>query len=243
MQSVTPLRMLHSALDGFIHSEQFGVLLGTPQNDDHVERLTEFLSERAQHLQHFLDQLLSTVSNLRQKGLTPELMLCSSDHNFKHEMCKTVKDCLISAYGIQPSPTDIDPAYLAVLIREEKSGNVIGCALADFRPYPHNEFATRMEAVEKKRQGQKIGKELFHFIRLSIQYLMQVDWYVCINLSGETQCTLKAYVDTDAPDWQLIMMLKLGYEEDSDPYEWRGDIGFSKSVENGAAGIQLCKRD
>ena len=243
MQSVTPLRMLHFALDGFIHSEKFEGLLGTLQNDDQMEHLTEFLNERAQHLQNFLDQLLSTVSNLRQKGLTPELMLCSSDPKFKHEMCKTIKNCVISAYGIQPSPTDIDPAYLAVLIREEKSGSVVGCTLADFRPFPNNAFATRMEAVEKTWQGQKIGKELFHFIQLSIQYLMQVDWYVCINLSGETQCTLKAYVDTDAPDWHLVMMLNLGFDEDCDQYEWRGDIEFSKSIENGVAGIRLCKQD
>ena len=234
--------MLHSAIDGFIHSQQFECLIATPQIDDQAERLMEFLNEKAQHLQHFLDQLHSTVSNLKQKGLTPELALCSSDSNFKHKICKDIKNCLISAYGIQPSPADIGPAYFAALIREE-SGSVVGCALADFRPYPTNEFVTRMEAVEKARQRQKIGKELFRFMELSIQFLMQVDWYVCINLSGETQCTLKAYVDTDAPDWHLIMMLNLGFDEDDDPYVWRGDIGFSKSIANKVAGIRLCKQD
>jgi hypothetical protein len=236
--------MMNSAIGGFTHSQQFVFLLGNlgKEEGEHMEHLMDFLNDKAQHLQLFLDQLLCTVSNLKPKGLTPELALCSSDRNFKHVMCKTIKDCLISAYGIQPSPSDIDPAYLAVLIREE-SGSVVGCALADFRPYPSNEFVTRMEAVSKARQRQQIGTELFRFVELSVQFLMQVDGYVRISMSGETQCTLKAYVDIDAPDWHVVMMQNLGFEEDEDPFEWRGDIGFSKSIADRVAGIRLCTQD
>jgi GNAT superfamily N-acetyltransferase len=197
----------------------------------------ECLLAKAEQLEHFLDQLLTTISTLKQKGLTPELQLCSSDRNFQHEICKTVTSCLISAYGIKPCAKDIGPAYLAVVVREEKSASVVACALADFRPYPSNEFVTRMEAVHKEWQRQQIGTALFHYIELSVQFLMQSDWYVRCSMSGETQCTLKAYVDNDAPEWHSEMMQKLGFEEEEDPYEWRGDIGFSKVVEHDHPGI------
>jgi hypothetical protein len=244
MQSVSTLQMLTAAIGGLIHSEQFGCLIGYADHNEckHMQCLMEFLLAKAEQLEHFLDQLLETVSTLKQKGLTPELQLCSSDSNFQHTICKTITGCLISAYGIQPCPKDIGPAYLAVVFRE-KSDSVVACALADFSPYPSNEFVTRMEAVDKKWQRQQIGTELFRFIELAVQFLMQSDWYVRISMSGETKCTVKAYVDNDAPDWHSDMMLKLGFDEDEDPYEWRGDIGFSKAVEYGAACACLCKKD
>ena len=229
--------MLTTAIGGLINSEQFGCLLGYAGRTEckHVQCLLECLLAKAEQLEHFLDQLLATVSTLKEKGLTPELQLCSSDHTFQHEICKTVTSCLISAYGIKPCAKDIGPAYLAVVVREEKSASVVACALADFRPYPSNEFVTRMEAVHKEWQRQQIGTALFHFIELAVQFLMQSDWYVHISMSGETQCTLKAYVDNDAPEWHSEMMQKLGFEEEEDPSYWSGDIGFSKVVEHGAA--------
>ena len=130
-----------------------------------------------------------------------------------------------------------------MVFREAKKNTVIACSLADFSPYPSNEFTTRMEAVNKKWQRQQIGMELFHFIELVVQFLMQSDWYVLLSMSGEAQCTLKAHVDNDAPDWHSDMMEKLGFDEEEDSYGWRGDIVFSKVVTHGAAGICLCKKD
>ena len=197
------------------------------QHDECAKRL-ERLCETAAWLEKLALQLARTKQRLAQKGLSVELSVSGGDAKFKQTTCKAVKDCLVSAYGIKPSASDIGAAYFAVLIRDHES-SVVSAALADFRPFPDNEFSTRMEAVDKKWQGQKVATELFLFIDSAVRFLTRADGFVRLNMMGcdPSSMVIKSYVDIDAPEWHSTMLEKFGFTEEDDS-GWRGDVEFYK---------------
>jgi hypothetical protein len=118
---------------------------------------------------------------------------------------------------MKPSVHDVGPAYFAVLIKEKHNNDVIASALVDFGPFPYNEFVSRMGAVEKPWQNQKVCTELFHFIESSVHFMVLFDDFVGFKLRGKEHCgTIKAFVDSNAPCWQDEMMTKLGFREEED---------------------------
>jgi hypothetical protein len=234
MQSatITPYHMLDSAISMFIHSEKVDQLTRLLNNNEWIQghqasEIIKSVYDKVLWLEQFSEMLAKTVLELSKKGLNAELKLSESDHNFTSTICNDISDCLISAYGIKPSVSDIGAVYFAVLFKEVETHTVIATALVDFRPYPDNEFVTRMEAVEKKWQRQSVGTKLFHFIESSIQFVVLLDGFVRLNLSGEDNFVIRAYVDSDAPLWQAEMMEKLGFKEEEASY---GDTEFFKII-------------
>ena len=230
MQSITPHHMLGSAMTAFVRSATVKQLTRLVDYDlFQGSQATEIINTvygQVLWLERFAEQLEQTVLVLSKKGLSPELKLCEGDINFPSIICNAISNSLFSAYGIKPSVHDVGPAYFAVLIKE-KHNNAIASALVDFRPYPDNEFVSRMEAVEKPWQNQKVGTELFHFIESSVHFMMLLDDFVGLNLRGEEHCIIKAYVDSDAPCWQDEMMTKLGFSEEEDSDD---DIEYYKII-------------
>jgi hypothetical protein len=234
MQTITPEQMLAVSFELFTSSEEYSQLeSGLSISWLQLEQTTETLDtliQNAAWLENIVT-LLST-SDLSNKSLCAELRLGNGDKSFKQTTCDDIQDCLVSAYGIKPSASDIGPAYFAVLVKEKLTSNVISTMLVDFRPFPYNEFHTRMEAVEKKWQRQKVGTELFKMAECAACFLVKFDPFVAFNLSGEdpAKTTISSCVDVDAPEWQRDMMVKLGFEEQESVYEWQGEIEFFKTL-------------
>ena len=183
---------------------------------------------KALHIEALVEKLVSTAKSLMQKGLTPELKLSGDDRKFRSNICKDIRKCLFSAYNAKITPEHVGPAYFAVLIKDTKDNHVVATALADFLPYPDNEFAMKMEAVEKEWQRQKVGTAMFHFSECAVRYLLLTDGFVAMNMAGDQQCSISACVDDDAPEWHSTMMEKLGFEEDR---EWgEDDVKFCKII-------------
>ena len=96
------------------------------------------------------------------------------------------------------------------------------------RYHIEEEFAMKMEAVEKEWQRQKVGTAMFHFSECAVRYLLLTDGFVAMNMAGDQQCSISACVDDDAPEWHSTMMKKLGFEEDR---EWgEDDVKFCKII-------------
>ena len=208
------------------------------EDEDSIRKFTETLEKlclMAEQLALLADQLYSIKLSLAQKSLTAELRLSEGDPRFMHATCGDIEGCLLSAYGRKPSPRDIGVAYFAVLIRctSGKKMAVVSTALADFRPFPDNEFATRMEAVSSDWQRRGVAKDLFAFIEASVRFLLVADGFVRINTADPTSSSsgvaIKSCVDCDAPEWHTEMMLKFGYEEDDESWQ-QDDIEFSKTI-------------
>jgi len=196
-----------------------------------VADLFDHVLSKALQIEAFVEKLVSTAKSLMQKGLTPELKLSEDDSRFKFNICKDIGKCLHSAYKAKITPEHVGPAYFAVLIKDTKKDNhVVSTALADFLPYPDNEFAMKMEAVEKKWQRKQVGTAMFHFSECAVRYLLLTDGFVCMNMAGDQQCSISACVDRDAPEWHSTMMEKLGFEADNGWYE--DDIKFCKIIED-----------
>jgi hypothetical protein len=230
MQSISPHHMLGSALIAFTNSTTVNQLTRVSDDDwiqgSQATDVIDAVYNQVLLLERFAELLQKMMEVLSNKGLHPELKICDGDQKFQSVICKAISNSLISAYGVTPSLHDVGPAYFAVLIKE-KHNNVIASALVDFRPYPDNEFVSRMEAVEKPWQNQKVGTELFHFIESSVRFMVLLDDFVQLNLRGEEYCTIKAYVDSDAPCWQDEMMVKLGFSEEDDSED---DIEYYKVI-------------
>jgi hypothetical protein len=186
--------------------------------------LIDTILSKALQIEAFVEKLVSTAKSLMQKGLTPELKLSEDDSRFKFNICKDIGKCLHSAYKAKITPEHVGPAYFAVLIKDTKDNHVVSTALADFLPYPDNEFAMKMEAVEKKWQHKQVGTAMFHFSECAVRYLLLTDGFVCMNMAGDQQCSISACVDRDAPEWHSTMMEKLGFEADNGWFE--DDIKF-----------------
>jgi hypothetical protein len=227
---MTPEEILNLSIGILLGSEDIGFIESNDWITQHAEcaKRLDRLCETAAWLEKLTAQLVQTKQSLAQKGLRVEVSLSGASAKFKQVTCRAVKDCLVSAYGIKPSTCDIGAAYFAVLIRDRES-NVVSTALADFRPFPDNEFSTRMEAVDKKWQRQRIATELFIFIDSVVRFLTRADGFVRLNMMGcdPSSMVVKSYVDIDAPEWHSTMLEKFGFTEDEGA-GWRGDVEFSK---------------
>lgn len=238
MQTITPERMLHTSIGIFLDSveEEVSLLMSSTtttantaswlREEQTCSRTLDAIHKNVTWLEALANQLSEIKASLTEKALTVELRLGEGDPAFTKATRDDVENCLVSAYGIKPSPADIGPAYFAVLIRSD--ARVIACALTDFRPFPDNEFVTRMESVAKPWQRQKVATELFRFIESSTRFLMKADGFVLLNAS-DTGLAIKSCVDNDAPEWHTEMMLKFGFEQEEDG--WGGDVAFFKNVE------------
>lgn len=249
MQTITPEHMLTLSIGVFMDSEEVSSLLlpcltdSTTTRDwlqqEHTSRTLDKICRSAAWLETLAEQLREIKTNLAEKALTAELRLSEGDPRFPHTTCSDMEDCLVSAYGIRPSPKDIGAAYFAVLIRAtdpKDHNNVISAALVDFRPFPDNEFATRMEAVDRGWQRRHVARELFKFIESSARFLMMADGFVRINMAdldsaSATKMAIKSYVDDDAPEWHTEMMHGFGFKEAEDDDCWREDIEFFKTIQ------------
>lgn len=231
MQSISPKHMVNLAIGVFMESNEVVLIMSMPEDSFFEQQesigFIETLFRRASELELFITQLEQVTTSLAGKHITPELRLSDMDLNFQKNITSQIKSCLFSAYGIQLKSKDVGPAYFAALFHTNES-KVVAAALADFRPYPDNEFATRMEGVKKKWQRQSIGRELFRFIECIVRFLVMVDSFIGLNIAGINEVTLKSYVDHDAPDWQHKMMLGMGYTQDDD--SWGEDVEFSKFI-------------
>jgi hypothetical protein len=248
MQTLSIEAMLNHSIGVFMGSRELSRLPESERPDDVVawlqcEQTAETLEEigkNANWLDTLAEQLAQVKQSLETTALSAELRLSEGDPGFKQSTCKDMQDCLISAYGIKPSTSDIGPAYFAVFIRNSANSEVISAAIADFRPYPANEFTTRMECVATEWQRKKVAGKLFGFIESSIRFLSKADGFVCMNTAGlapHEGLTIRSFVDGDAQGWHKEMMMKFGFEEEGqeeeDDDEWRGDdddVEFVKKV-------------
>lgn len=231
MQSISPQYMVNLAIGAFMESKEVVQIISMPEDSffDQQESINfiETLYKKASELESFITQIEQVTSTLAEKHLTPQLRLSGTDLNFQKNITSQIKSCLFSAYGILLKSQHVGPAYFAAMIHTNES-KVVAAALADFRPYPDNEFVTRMEGVKKKWQRQSIGRELFRFIECIVRFLIMVDGFVGLNIAGVNEVTIKSCVDHDAPEWQYKMMLGMGYTQDDD--SWGEDVEFSKFI-------------
>ena len=238
MQTITPNDMLSTMIVMFTESPEvrsFELMLLdiTWLHNTEATDAIETVMKKLTWLDTFTSQMegITRSFSSSETGLTVELRLREGDRGFEHTTCREIQDCLFSAYGRKVSAKAVGPAYFAVLIRDAKTSKVISTALADFRPFPDIEFATRMEAVSKPWQGKKVSKGLFTFIEATVRFLVTIDVFVRMNMAGlePGAMTIKSCVDADAPEWHSEMMGKLGFQDIS--CDWADELEFSKSVE------------
>lgn len=242
MQTITPNDMLSTMIVMFTESPEVVTLLSVLDNitccwlqNTQATDAIETAMEKLAWLDTFTSQMEGITQSFLQRELTVELRLREGNGGggFEHTTCRDIQECLFSAYGRKLYAKDVGPAYFAVLIRDAKTSKVIATALADFRPFPDIEFATRMEAVSKPWQGKKVSKGLFTFIEAAVRFLVTIDVFVRMNMSGlePSAMTIKSCVDADAPEWHCEMMRKMGFQDTSSSCDWADELEFSKSVE------------
>jgi hypothetical protein len=239
MQSTfDPTTILHTSIAIFMASpeltdlETFLADPSWPHHSDAASRLS-LACLKAKALDLFATKLVQITAALAEKRLSPELVLSPSDDEasaFRRHLASTIKGCVCPAYKAKRiTEQDIGPAYFAVLIRSSSDRSVIASTLSNFRNYPDNMFVTRMEAVHPTWQRKGVGTSLFRFTEVAVEFLVNADPFVRLNLGGATSTEIEAYVDHDAPEWHREMMEKMEFEHSGR----RGDdIVFSKTIDS-----------
>jgi hypothetical protein len=193
--------------------------------------LLEAVCAKAESLDAFTTKLAQLAADLAGKNLTPEFLFDDDTgaHAFKRKVAVSIQDCVMSAYGRRLRKRDVGCAYFAVLVRSnEEEAKVIASSLSDFRPFPNNDFTTRIEAVDKKWHRNAVGTSLFKLTEVAVQFLMLADPFVRCNMGKDPSgTTIRSRVDLDAPKWQREFMLKMGFEEGDAGTE---DVEFCKTV-------------
>ena len=215
--------------------------------------LLDLVCSRAAALDLFTTRLADIQTDLAAKNLAPEIWYRDQDGStFDKDVQVEIKSCVLSAYGRMPQAADIESSCCAALIREGTRDEIVASALMNFCPWPDKCFRTKMEAVRKDWQRKKVATALFKFIELVVEYLMNTDVYVQLNLLNgpvstletlkghdlwrplmqrlavATCMVLEACVDPDAPEWHRMMMERtLGFEYDSLVVD---DLVFVKDV-------------
>lgn len=240
--SFNPMDLMQSSIANFTSSPEIALLehlLSDPTWPQHPDaaKLLSIVCINAEALDLFTTKLAKVTAELAQKKLTPEFWY-RDDSAFDNEVSAAIGNCVKSAYGRKPQPADIESAYGAVVIRGDKRNNVIASTLVNFRTHPENTFKMNMEAVQRNWQRKGVATALFKFTEVVVEYLMNADRFVRINLgSGRASileslkdhaawdqvminlcvgCSLmlESCVDHDAPEWHGVMMHKLGFSYD-----------------------------